>query len=290
MEITSVSSIQTYSAGISNSNKTESRDIQEEPAVTITETADELTNTESEEVSGKGVIRNLINGHFKGVADVRLRINFSEQIAALEQAELAKATDSGLSSISETLNNEINTALGSEEIDEESAILISSALETLNNEISQIKTDSSSGDNLITALRASFDSFVLTARPVAVEPAVEEPISPKMPASDETILSDIETTEELVVPDAELPADEIPSEETPLFSIDQFLTDLIATFDSEIGILETSLANSSVLPEISEPNGNGRAFDKFMTIYNDMKNSKDTESEIIQSNDIDLIT
>ncbi len=285
MEITSVSNIQIYSASISNTDNTQPKTVQENPAIQetpeeaiINEIEEDVEPVETEKEAGKGVIRNLINGHFKGVADVRLRINFSEQIAALEQNELAKATESGLSALSDTINNEINAALESEKIDEETSVLLASALETFNSEISQLKTNLPQSDNLLSEIRSSFDNFVLSAKP-----AIEEPVEPEPPITGETILA-----EEVIIPDAEQPVGDIIAEEEPQFSIDQFLTDLISTFDAELELLETTLANTSVLPEISEPNGNGKAFDKFMTIYNDMKSSINPNTENSPNNDIDI--
>lgn len=45
---------------------------------------------ESEEASEqKGVIRNLLNGHYKGAADVRLRLNFGDELAQLESSQVS---------------------------------------------------------------------------------------------------------------------------------------------------------------------------------------------------------
>ncbi len=53
---------------------------------------EEIPESEATEQSkdGKadGVIRNLLEGHYKGVADVRLRINHFEELAAIESAQL----------------------------------------------------------------------------------------------------------------------------------------------------------------------------------------------------------
>ena len=46
--------------------------------------AEESNNSEDVE----GIIHLLQEGHFKGVADVRLRINFHEELAAIEADEL----------------------------------------------------------------------------------------------------------------------------------------------------------------------------------------------------------
>jgi len=280
MEITAVTNIQTNYTNISNTNETQSATVSEEPVGTnpeiagteITEKPEEVINAEKEAV--KGVIRNLLNGHFKGVADVRLRINFNDEIVALEQARLAEVTESGISALTDTINNEINIALGSDEIDEETSILIASALETLNNDISQLKTNISQSENLLSEIRTSFDNFVLSVTPVTEEAAASEP-----PVSDQTGLSVAGQTEKIAVPNTEEPAGEIPLEEAPQFSIDRFLADLTATFETELELLETILADTKVLPEISEPNGNGRAYDKFLTIYNEMKSSINTDNQ-----------
>ena len=43
----------------------------------------------------KGVINNLLAGHYKGVADVRLRINFADELLALEQQEMMRSAGCG---------------------------------------------------------------------------------------------------------------------------------------------------------------------------------------------------
>ena len=50
--------------------------------------ADEPEPREGEEMQeARGVLRLLQEGHFKGVADLRLRINFAEELAGIELAE-----------------------------------------------------------------------------------------------------------------------------------------------------------------------------------------------------------
>jgi hypothetical protein len=52
--------------------------------------------------------------------------------------------------------------------------------------------------------------------------------------------------------------------------IAQLIEDLTSLFDTAVGELKDTLSNTSALPEISEPNGNGVAFEKFLNIYNDL--------------------
>ena len=49
------------------------------------EKTEQTKQIRSDESSQKGVIRNLQDGHFKGVADVRLRINFQAELNAIRQ-------------------------------------------------------------------------------------------------------------------------------------------------------------------------------------------------------------
>ncbi len=74
--------------------KTQSQATIGEPPVT-----DELEPTEGEDTEetqeAKGVLRLLQEGHFKGVADIRLRINFSEELAGAELPELSAARGNG---------------------------------------------------------------------------------------------------------------------------------------------------------------------------------------------------
>lgn len=63
--------------------KTKSQAQIEEPVV-----AEEPEPTEGEETQeARGVLRLLQEGHFKGVADLRLRINFAEELAGVELPE-----------------------------------------------------------------------------------------------------------------------------------------------------------------------------------------------------------
>lgn len=62
----------------------------EEPPV-----ADEPEPTEEETQEARGVLRLLQEGHFKGVADIRLRINFSEELADAQLAGLSTPKGNG---------------------------------------------------------------------------------------------------------------------------------------------------------------------------------------------------
>ena len=58
-----------------------------------------------DEDGAKGVLRLLQEGHFKGVADVRLRINFHDELAAIEQAHLRASAQENTVPLTESLRN-----------------------------------------------------------------------------------------------------------------------------------------------------------------------------------------
>jgi len=60
----------------------------------------------------KGVIRNLLEGHFKGVADVRLRINHFEELSAIENSQLKSVVTENIDNVSSPITETINGLFG----------------------------------------------------------------------------------------------------------------------------------------------------------------------------------
>ena len=60
---------------------------------------------------GRGVIRNLEAGHFKGVADVRLRINFHDELAQRAAARGGEALADGAESLVATMVEAVSSSL-----------------------------------------------------------------------------------------------------------------------------------------------------------------------------------
>jgi hypothetical protein len=54
--------------------------------------------------------------------------------------------------------------------------------------------------------------------------------------------------------------------------INQFLANLADLFATGLVDLQTALDDLAVLPDISEPSGNGKAYDKFMAEYDELRN------------------
>jgi len=260
----------------------------------VDETAEQtpVAATEAEgadDNSGKtrGVIRNLMAGHFKGVADVRLRINFYDEISAMEQAQAAQVAEEGVSNILNTVNSEIESFLQTEELDEELTAALAEAQNVFTTSIPQaldnfVSEGVSGAGGLIPQLQSTFDEFVTSLNAVLAAPeesSSEEPDEIEPP---------VDTEENGPVLTATVIGEQEELTEEPQPSpIQQFVDKLIETFSSELAELEAALSQIQVLPELSEPSGNGVAYDKFLAIYNEMRGITGTEP---QPGAIDTIT
>jgi hypothetical protein len=243
---------------------------QEEPDAIApeTETSDQIAgdDTETSEISTndapkvKGVIRRLQEGHFKGVADVRLRINFNDEIMALEQGEAARVAEEGVSALIELVDSEITSLLETEGLDEQAIAAVNEAKNAFMTGIPATTGDPISG------LRSSFEdltSSLNTALGVAEEPSVEEPINNPDP-----VIEPEDISLKAPSPTADGQPETVGSTS---FDFGQFITNLVESFSMQLQELETALAEIRVLPEISEPQGKGVAYDKFMAIYNQIR-------------------
>lgn len=228
------------------------------------------TDTASDNNEAKGVLKLLQEGHFRGVADIRLRINFHDEISALQSEKADQTIRDGVSDIAETLTTEVNAFLENNTLDDELAGVISQASESMYRNFQFINENNTNDSNLqssdiITRLQTTLDEFVSS---VNINP--ETGIEPETPIVDEAELqSNIISTDEIKV----TLSDSSDSSQTTISTpeiLQQFLVSLKETFSLKLNSLETMLSEISILPEISEPNGNGKAYSKFLEIYNEL--------------------
>ncbi|MFH1370642.1 MAG: hypothetical protein ABII09_05080 [Planctomycetota bacterium] len=126
--------------------------------------SDEVDSVEqsSEDNGVKGVLRLLQEGHFKGVADVRLRINFHDELAAIEGAQLRTVSDEQIGGLTESVGPNLQALVDSGEITQEQA---DEAIDTFgqgaNEAIESFLTGKiQSKDALISEIQSVFDAFV----------------------------------------------------------------------------------------------------------------------------------
>jgi hypothetical protein len=178
--------------------------------------------------SGKGVIRNLLAGHYQGVADVRLRINFNEELQVLEYEAQTQAIADQAPAFSGAMEELFPSTSGLESLDSNAQSAIADAEMAFLAATDAVFTDASSAGTLLVGLRSAFET--LTA---ALEPA---------------------------------------------FDLTGYIADLKSGFEAALAELSANLAEATLRPPLSEPHGNGAAYDKFLAIYRSLGSNSDTAS------------
>lgn len=262
-------------------------------AQTTTQNGGETAPLAGTEEKQRGVIRLLQEGHFKGVADVRLRINFYDELSAIEHASLAGATGDEAPKVLEAVNAEVETLVASGELTEEQTAAVLEAQGTFNAAANQLveefqSSGGASTDDLLAGLRGAFDDFlesltpILTPAPAAEEPAVEEAggtVLETAAVDGEEVVAATALTVEAVI---ELPAESLApeaTEETEPSAISAFLESIGSVFESAVEGLSGALEAATTLPPLSEPSGNGVAYAKFLEMYNELRGVVPAEGE-----------
>ena len=275
---------------------------QEQPqSIEIPEATEQQENEEL-----PGVIRNLLEGHFTGVSDVRLRINHLEALQAFEQEQLQAIIEDNaglLESIDQNLIELLNYTEGSTAPQEPSADIASTDVEEtttpdgLTQEQEEIVGDTSEQVNellsfenqskdtlltLVTNLRSTLtglaDALIL---PVS-STTNETPETPVVSVDD----GGVETTgadgaNATDPEDGEGETDTPPVDPPSAFEVlvSAFIKELNSVFLVALDELAQSLSDVEVLPELSEPNGNGSAYEKFLALYDELWGSGESNNE-----------
>lgn len=233
----------------------------------------------------RGVIRLLQEGHFKGVADVRLRINFADELSALSQSSLRGAVSGDISAVIAAVDAEVNELLASDEFDDAFVQAVRGAQEAFESSVTDLvvafgeESDPVTAD-LLAGIQAAFDGFVST---------LTEIFAPDNTGADEVVGDGAE------VPAFPVETETIPAESPPPTSIaistelQSFLDKLTAAFESALESFGGNLTQASeVLPPLSEPSGNGAAYEKFLAILNGL-NGGPEGAEPITPDDLDTV-
>lgn len=227
----------------------------------------------------RGVIRLLQEGHFRGVADVRLRINFAEELQGIQAESTRAALDEGLPALQEELNGAIDAFAAGEELTEEQASALQAAQEALNGQFGDLlagdgETALSSSD-VFAQLRTAFQDFLNALLPPQEDaengtaPAVGEQVTGATgPASDTGEGPAVEAAPAALESGALQDGTESGAEA----GVDVFAglrETLTGLFEEAVSGLESTVEGLA-LPPLSEPNGNGAAYEKFLAVYNDL--------------------
>lgn len=224
-----------------------------------TEPQSELQENDTE----KGVLRNLLEGHYKGVADVRLRINFFEELAAIEAAKVQTVAAEKVGGVLESVGDVVtdfvegDNGLTPEQI---------TAVSELHNTFSQAAGESQNEPAV--DLTTAFDDFVVALRNLFTPPE--------------------QTPEETTIPETE-DVGTTESSSTTEQPWQTFLDNLQSAFSAASDELTKAVTSLQILPELSEPNGNGVAYEKFLAIYNDLRGLNTADAEQPTNEPVDVV-
>jgi hypothetical protein len=260
----------------------------------------------------KGIIRNLLEGHFKGVADVRLRINHFEELSAIENSQLKSFVTENIDNISSPITETINGFFGDDgqeltiqaEYDpakeleqlflqevnrakeaflaseEPSITLLEDELNNAFQSLIQALEDLNTTVQIPTDPEGLIESELQTQ--TESENTIGQTVQPEATGTD--ISTDTDNQPEPIV--TENTEDQEPVE--PQYDFQAFIESLTSSFETALDTLMDGLSQSSVLPELSEPEGNGRAYDKFLQIYNQMQDISSTDENSAESTYLDV--
>ncbi len=209
--------------------------------VNVVANTEAATAPSESSADARGVTRLIQEGHFKGVADVRLRINFFDSLQRAG-ADTSQATLSeGLTNLQSTLNAAIDEKADGGSLSDEDVSTLRAAQSTLNVELGALIGDKSaaSGD-IFQELKTAFSDF-LNALPIEQPKTVS--------------LADIAASTD--------------APETTGTSGDQsgLRSVLQNIFDPAVAALENAV-DALALPPVAAPQNNGRAYDNFLSTYN----------------------
>ncbi|MCX5810630.1 MAG: hypothetical protein NTX36_14895 [Proteobacteria bacterium] len=192
------------------------------------------TNIENEQ----GVIRLLQEGHFEGVADVRLRINSI-------QAVVKDGVKSILESVGENIDSFLSSDAIAEEVSKSTNNLESGFVDAINQSKEDFLKSDGSPKDFLTGINSAFETLssgILSLSATLVTKTNEASIDENPPAP--------------------------PGELEPVFQ--DFVDKLNSTFTGSLADLTARMDEIKVLPELSSSKGNGGAYEKFLTIYKNM--------------------
>lgn len=237
----------------------------------------EINLQSSEKARAHGVLRLLNEGHSQGVADVRLRINFFDQLSTQsEQAALTNLEEHSTTLIGSVNDSFIDTVAPLLEDEETQATfngLLADFESSLQNTLNEISINDLDSSALESTIQSAFDSFIGQLSSTLSEPTADS-------EENETLQSDTLDTSLLV---NDLTRDDAtvinltPTEETieistteSTLTLEDAISSFAQAFSQALSEFISSFETSFQQTTLSSYNGNGSAYDKFLSIYNDL--------------------
>jgi hypothetical protein len=241
----------------------------------------------------KGMMRLLQEGHFKGVADLRHRINFHSQITALETEAQQQGASETVTELTESVDTALENWVSAGELSEEERASVEELQGALREEIgAALEAVRTSATMDISGLKVALSGALETLAgglELLFGPAAEDPQAGVVPVEPQEVIEpqeppeDIEPVEQ---PEASEPEEPVGGaqtvEETPVGPDVEVLREALEEiFTATLARLD-EVSNTSILPELSPPSGRGRAYEKFLAVYNQLYGVEEPAGELDQ--------
>lgn len=212
-------------------------------------------NVASDPQKKPGALRLLEAGHFKGVAELRQRIRFQEELSSKADEEVVATLETSAEELLTDIRREIKTIVGSLALDEATLETVSSDGES---------TDQLSASSLVHTFEASVEEAVADAT-VDGTLDIESATADIQAAFDTMTASLTELYESTLTVDG----DTVTATDSTL--LDDAIASLALIYEEAMAALLASVEESSELEDPSPAPGNGVAFDKFLAIYDSLR-------------------
>ena len=211
------------------------------------------TRAAGDEEPTRGILRLLQEGHFKGVADVRLRIVFHDELAAASEEAVRPIVEEKLTALIAGVDSEIEALLASGDLAEDVAGVVRERHADFNATLAElgdafVNGQATGSEELLGGVKSAFESLLSSLRELLGDASSPD-------------LTDSTSLRTLPVQISELHGGS---------RFDDFFNQLQSTFATAFETLSGSFDATHILPELSEPSGNGAAYDRFLAIYNEL--------------------
>ena len=215
---------------------------------------------------GRGVLRLLESGHFKGVAAVRLQINFFDELSARGQIRAMQAVEGGAQSLIGSVLRDANEWIGALSSEPDQAQSLKDLLTEFGDGIRTAAASATVGGKLdlaglTDAFNTEFEKLVTGVTNLLAPPAA--PVDDTTPP-DQISSGDSTPTGDNLAPPASLEPTNVPSDAQEPSSLDAALSALRDSFAAALDEFVNAIDTAGALPTIQPSKGNGVAFQKFL--------------------------
>ena len=250
--------------------------------------------SEPNESESRGVMRLLAANHFRGVADVRLRINFFDELSAVRESAANTVAESESQVFLEGVSGALDEFLASLSLDDKTMKAIGERIASFENDVraalkSNITASSVDADVLGGALRGVFEDLAaeisLLVTPPTDDVVSERVVDRKGPTPDAVVDqpgdsgdADVLAAEESRDAPSLVDATVIKQDDAEPLA-DSSLTVLMEAFEGFLGDYLSLIQSASQLADPAPYDGNGNAYAKFLAIYNELRGVSSTVDE-----------